>query len=333
MEMTQEHIRIRHYDALCGIMLLFMMHHHICGRCGLGETAIHMTPYEILYFYMAYFFFKAGIFYHPQKTLKEICINSAKRLLVPFLIFSIIGYTWFGARMVGLSVQDFEYWWWPIRQIFAIGRVEGNGPLWFLLSLFFVRVIFQTTQNKRWAQIALIICCVVVSFIGNYFSIRPRTISNIAMGIVFYGLGAVLRDVQYIKWVGISSVCVWILSYILMSFFGWHLIDFSFNTTIMGYHSIWLFNCIFACISVDYILRNVPIAGIFSWLGKNSMPFLCVHALVYEGLYTYWLSNTSLSSYICLAIYWGLIIIICGTLTFVFKNKYLCWMIGEKKLC
>lgn len=300
---------------------------------GLEKADIHMFPYKILYFYMAYFFFKAGIFYHPDKTIKEICINSAKRLLVPFLIFSIIGYTCFGARMVGFSVQDFRYWWWPIRQIFAIGRVEGNGPLWFLLSLFFVRVIFQMTQNKRWAQIVLIICCVVISFIGNYFSIRPRTISNVALGIVFYGAGALLRDIQYCKWVGLTGIGLWFIAYAFMSVFGCQLIDFSFNTTVLGYHPIWLFNSILACISVNYIFRNIPNARMFSWLGKNSMPFLCVHALVYEGLYAYWLSQTSLSPYKCFAIYWGAIIIICGTLTFVFKNKYLCWIIGEKKVC
>lgn len=280
---------------------------------------------------MAYFFFKAGIFYHPDKSLKEVCFSSAKRLLVPFAIFTAIGYVWFGAQQMGFSPLEWKYWWWPIRQIFAIGRVEGNGPMWFLLSLFFVRVFFQMTHNNRLAQIVLIVCCVVVSFLGNYFSIRPRTISNVAMGIVFYGLGALLRDAQYIKRVGISSVCVWILSYILMGFFGWQLIDFSFNTTVLGYQPIWLFNCVIACISVNYIFRFIPMKGFLSWLGVNSMPFLCIHSLVCEGLYTYWFSQTSLSPYTRLAIYWGMILIICGTMTFVFKSSYLCWVIGERE--
>ena len=333
MDKQQTRTRIPHYDALCGVMLLFMMHHHLCGMCGIEESAIHMLPYKFLYFYIAYFFFKAGVFFQPKKTIKEVCIQSFKRLLIPYIVFGIIGYIWFGANSLGLSAHEWKYWWWPIHQILAIGRVEGNGPLWFLLSLFFVRVIFQMTQNKRWAQIVLIVCCVVVSFLGNYFSIRPRTISNVAMGTVFYGLGAMLHDVQYIKWVGISSVCVWILSYILMGLGGWQLIDFSFNTTVLGYHPIWLFNCILACVSVDYIFRNMPIARIFSWLGKNSMTFLCVHALVYEGLYTYWLSQANLSPYSSLTIYWCMILFICGILTCVFKYKYIYWMIGENKPC
>lgn len=333
MDEKQNQTRILHYDALCGIMLLFMMHHHLCGMCGIEETAIHMLPYKFLYFYIAYFFLKAGVFYQPEKTIKEVCIQSFKRLLIPYIVFGIIGYVWFGANSLGLSVHELKYWWWPIRQIFAIGRVEGNGPLWFLLSLFFVRVIFQMTQNKHWAQIVLIICCMAISFFGNYFSIRPRTISNVALGIVFYGAGALLFDIQYQKWVGLLSIVLWIIIYAFMSVFGWHLIDFSFNTTVLGYHPLWLLNCVIACIAVNNISRNVTIKGVLSWLWKNTMPFLCIHALVYEGLYTYWLSQANLSPYSCLVIYWGFILIICSTLTYAFKNKYLYWMIGEKKPC
>ena len=333
MDKRQDNTRILHYDALCGMMLLIVMHHHICGMCGIEDSPIHMLPYKFLYFYMAYFFFKAGVFFQPKKTIKEVCIQSFKRLLVPYAVFGIIGYMWFGANSLGLSVHDLKYWWWPIRQVFAIGRVEGNGPLWFLLSLFLVRVAFQTTHTKRWAQISLVICCVIISFIGNYYSIRPRTISNVALGIVFYGIGYLFRDLQYNKWVGATSVCLWLIGYILMSVFGWHFIDFTFNTTIFGYHPIWLLNSVIACIAVNYIFRNVHMKGILSWLGKNAMPFLCIHALVYQGLYSYWFSQANLSPYSCLAIYWCMILFICGISTYVFKNKYLYWMIGEKKPC
>ena len=324
-------LRIQHYDTIAGLMLLFMMHHHICGTCGLEDSIIHMLPYKILYFYMAYFFFKAGIFYHPERTVKEVFVNSVRRLLVPYLLFTAIGYVWFGAQSLGLSVRDWNYWWWPIRQIFAIGRVEGNGPLWFLLSLFLVRVIFQATQNKRWAQISLVAVCILIAVLGNYFSLRPRTISNVALGIVFYGSGVLLRDIQYSKWVGGASVCIWIVSYIFMSLFGWHLVDFSFNTTVIGNHIVWLVNCVFACVAVNFIFWKIPpISRILSWLGRNSMTFLCVHALIIKGMFTYWHSNTCFSAYQCLVFYWGSIIVICTAMTYVFKNKYLSWIIGEK---
>lgn len=327
--MTQ---RIAHYDILSAVMLLFMMHHHICGACGLLDAPIHMIPYKLLYFYMAYFFFKAGIFYHPEKSTLEVCVSSAKRLLVPFVIFTAIGYVWFGAQQMGFSPQEWEYWWWPIRQVFAIGRVEGNGPLWFLLSLFLVRVIFQITKDNKWLQIAMIILCFVIAIIGNHYSIRPRTISNVALGIFFYGLGYLLRDVQYDKRVGIVSVCLLVGTYIWMSIFGWHLIDFSFNTTVYGIHPIWMINCVFACVAVNYVGQLIPNLPILSWLGRNSMTFLCVHALVRDAICTYWLGTASMPSYANLAIYWVSIMVVCTIMSYVLKHKYLCWMIGEKSV-
>lgn len=324
--------RIAHYDILSAVMLLFMMHHHICGACELMDAPIHMVPYEVLYFYLAYFFYKAGIFYHPEKSLKEVCINSAKRLLVPFVIFTTIGYVLFGARQVGFSPREFEYWWWPVRQIFAIGRVEGNGPLWFLLSLFLVRVIYQTTKGNKWLQTAIIILCFIIAIVGNHYSIRPRTISNVALGVFFYGLGYLLRDFQYDKRVGIASVCLFVATYIWMSIFGWHLIDFSFNTTVFGIHPVWMINCVLACVAINFLGQYIPNMQVLSWMGRNSMTFLCIHALVYEGLYAYWLRNVSMSSYAHLMIYWIGIIIVCTIMAFVFKNKYLSWIIGEYQL-
>ncbi len=310
-----------------------MMHHHICGTCGLMDAPIHMIPYELLYFYMAYFFFKAGIFYHPEKSIKEVCVSSAKRLLVPFAIFTAIGYVWFGAQQMVYSPQEWEYWWWPIRQIFTIGRVEGNGPLWFLLSLFIVRVIFQTTKDNKWLQIVVIVLCFVIAIIGNHYSIRPRTISNVSLGVFFYGLGYLLRDLQYDKRVGIVSVCLFVGAYIWMSILGWHLIDFSFNTTVFGIHSIWMINCVFACTAVNYLGHFLPHLPSLSWIGRNSMSFLCVHALVNEALFVYWLELSSMSSYVKLIICWITIIIVCSIMAIVFKNKYLSWIIGDSQSC
>lgn len=322
--------RVRHYDILCGVMLLFMIHHHLCGVSGLADAAIHMVPYKILYFYMAYFFYKAGIFYRENRSLKEVCKDSARRLLIPFTFFSFIGYFILGAHHSGLTINTWKFWWWPIYQMFAIGRIGGNGPLWFLLSLFIVRVIFQLTKNVKWKQYTLIILCVIVAIIGNSFSIRPCTISNVALGIIFYGLGALMREVQYNKSVGIISVCLFFGAYIWMCFFGWHLIDFSLNTTVFGIHQIWMLNCCFACVAISFLGQYLPNLRALAWTGRNSMTLLCTHALVYNTIYTYLLKDSTLSPYFCLFIYWVAIIIICIPLTFVLKNKNLGWMIGEK---
>jgi len=328
--MTQ---RIVHYDILSAVMILFMMHHHMCVLCSLEGEWFHTLPYKLLYFYMPYFFYKSGIFYKPDKSINEVAISSAKRLLVPFCVFTIIGYVWIGSQQLGLSIGEWKYYWWPIRQIVAIGRVEGNGPLWFLLSLFIVRIVFQCTRGNKWAQIILIVLCVIVAILGNHYSIRPRTISNVALGIVFYGLGALLREIQYNKRIGIVCTCMLLGAYIWMSIYGWHIIDFSFNTTVVGIHPLWLMNCMFACPAVVFIGQYFPRLHVLPWIGRNSITFLCVHALVYESFFFYWFDKSPINPYVELALCWVGVIVICVVMSFVFKNKYLCWMIGEKRKC
>ena len=321
--------RIVHYDVLVGIMLLFMMHHHACGMCGLMEDQIHTIPYKILYFYIAYFFFKAGCFYNSKKALKQVLVDSSRRLLVPFAVFTFVGYVLFGATE---SINTWHYWLYPIRQVFAVGRVEGNGPLWFLLSLFLVRLIYQTTGDTHWKQISWIIIGACVGIVGNYYGVRPRTISNVGMGIFFYGLGYLFRDIQFNKWVGNISSILFVVIYIIMAFWGWHLIDFSFNRTEFGIHPIWLFNCVIACVALSFLLRNYnwkysPLA----WIGRNSMVFLCTHALVYEFLHQYVYFHFSLSPYWMLYCDWMSVLLICSMLIIVFKNKNLSWIVGERK--
>lgn len=321
--------RVIHYDVLSGLMLLFMMHHHVCGMCGLMESPIHMIPYKLLYFYIPYFFFKAGCFYNPDKDIRLVFLESSKRLLVPFFVFSLMGYVLFGAIE---PMNTWHYWWYPIRQIFAIGRVEGNGPLWFLLSLFIVRLLFQTSRNSLWKQICWIVAGGCIGIIGNYYGIRPRTISNVGMGIFFYGLGFLMRNLQYNKKVGNILLLLFVLIYIAMIPLGWHLVDFSLNRLEIGCHPMWMINCVIACVVVNYLFRNYswehsPLA----WIGEHSMIFLCIHSMIYELLHQYIYTKLVVSSYSMLCVDWISVLLICSTMVFVFQCKFLCWMVGEKR--
>ena len=187
--------RIAHYDFLFGIMLLFIIHHHLCGWCGfyskddLLGAPIHSIPYKLLYFYIAYFFYKAGIFYSPKKEWNKVFLDSLKRLLVPYFIFTFIGYALFGADNSILSV---DYWWYLCRQMVTSGSVDGNAPMWFLLSLFFVRVIFQTAKDRLPMQIFWVVVGACIAIIGYLFAIRPRYVSTISMGLVLYGYELIL---------------------------------------------------------------------------------------------------------------------------------------------
>ena len=76
-------------DAICGFFIIIMMLWHT--RI-ISEKMYHIEHF--LYFFMPWFYFKAGMFAKYGQGLNRDSINkSFKRLLIPCIIFAIYGAT------------------------------------------------------------------------------------------------------------------------------------------------------------------------------------------------------------------------------------------------
>ena len=74
-------------DAACGLMIIYMIYGHICAWSGVQQ--IELFP-RLLFFFMPWFFFKSGMFFR-EKPFKKEFVNGVKKLIVPYIVFSIIG--------------------------------------------------------------------------------------------------------------------------------------------------------------------------------------------------------------------------------------------------
>ena len=74
--------RETHLDAICGVMILWMILGHIFQATHLTESSVYLTLYRILFFFMPWFCFKAGMF---EKTMPDkVCFEkNFKRLMIP----------------------------------------------------------------------------------------------------------------------------------------------------------------------------------------------------------------------------------------------------------
>lgn len=80
MEMTSK--RDNTLDCACGILIIHMILGHIFQWSQLTTTHFYQWM-NILYFFMPWFFFKAGIFY-KKTPVKKVFSTSFHRLIVPF---------------------------------------------------------------------------------------------------------------------------------------------------------------------------------------------------------------------------------------------------------
>lgn len=118
-------------DIVAGILIIFMVYHH-----AFPNSVLDVWLSRFLFFYMSWFFFKAGLFFKKEATLKDVIYKSARRLMLPFVVFSVIGQV---VCAIGLLLSNNLHKNFVINSFIDIvttGSVFGKGPLWFLLTLF-----------------------------------------------------------------------------------------------------------------------------------------------------------------------------------------------------
>ena len=129
------------YDLMKGLAILAML----CGHC-IIPNVLHSFIYI---WHMPLFFVVSGYFYH-QKSRTQCLKSSFFGLLVPYFITCGVA---LGVSLV-LSMDNshkiffgtlgMSSEWFGSNAMVGYG---GNGPLWFLMALFWCRFIYDTLQR------------------------------------------------------------------------------------------------------------------------------------------------------------------------------------------
>lgn len=83
--------RIEYIDFLSGIFIFQMILGHIFSLCHIDVEFVN-SIFVYSSFYVAYFYFKSGMFYHNTDVgFGKFALKSAKRLVLPFCFFTLIG--------------------------------------------------------------------------------------------------------------------------------------------------------------------------------------------------------------------------------------------------
>lgn len=91
--------RQKYWDACAGVMVMWMITYHIFISAEI-ENCIQYTLFNIFYFFMPWFFFKAGVFWR-KKPINVVIRNGLKRLGIPFVLSLHFGDTSFGVYKYG----------------------------------------------------------------------------------------------------------------------------------------------------------------------------------------------------------------------------------------
>ena len=253
-------------------------------------TLGHLGCFELLEryiysFHVPLFFFISGYLYRRgTQPLSTYIKKKTTTILVPFLTWTFL------STMVNVVLG---YNLIPLikRALTIKGQLTWNSPLWFLLVLYFVEVLFtlldRVNQRTYFKGIIFVVSLVVFVLIGDIRLTLKLNLVPFAM--VFYSMGNIMRRSIENRGFFLKRWQKYPIALSLLTtgfVFGGVL-----NSRIKYTHAIWgnylyVFIAAFSSILFYYILfRNIDKIGYsktLTYLGKNSMIIMCAQYWIFR---------------------------------------------------
>ena len=280
--------REKNFDNACGVLILYMILLHCSIHFGFDDTSFMSFFRHVFFFFMPWFFFKNGYFFKLSER-KVLAKNSFNRLIKPYLKWMLIGHLIY---CIFLCVSGFFDWKlyviYPLKQLVCDSALVGNLPLWFLLSLFLVRLLANELLQFRFNLIVVILLLGIICYISYIFSpLRFILLSNVPTGLFFFLSGYIIKNnsniisekssiVQHIM-----TTCP-IIIYLSIVCLEPSYVDMRVNILWEGLYVYWLIGSILACLTINTICRMRIFDRLgLGYIGRNSMMFYVSHWVIF----------------------------------------------------
>jgi fucose 4-O-acetylase-like acetyltransferase len=180
-----------------------------------GHMKLPVNLTNVIYsFHMPLFFFISG-YLEKNRSIKENFLNSIKTLIVPYvLLYSLYYLWWFPVSLLRhpelfgkISIDNAIFK--PILgMIFGVGyntdfSIMIDTPLWFMVGLFFVKVIHNILYHFNNNKIVYIIVVFVIIGFSLFLKYREIdllfSIDSALLAFPFFSMGNLLKKSNYMK--------------------------------------------------------------------------------------------------------------------------------------
>ena len=179
------------FDLLCGICMLGFIVAIVTDHCKMNDAAWATEMRWWTYLAVGLFYFKAGYYCPPaDEPLMPLLQRKARRLLVPYVVWSMVGMVLYFAFLHFFPEALHDYresisW----RQAWETGQWYGNPVLWVLPSLFLSSVIGMGLVRLHGASIAAVLLPAVSWWLASVGNPLWLGLGNVFVGTFLYVLG------------------------------------------------------------------------------------------------------------------------------------------------
>ena len=281
--------RIEFIDLAKGVCILSVVLHHI------GLDFVNIPG--MLSMRMPLYFVLSGLFFKDYGSFGAFVKKKTNRLLIPFLFFYLLGYVvYYSVNLVFYNAQVYGVF--DPMMVFSIFdrtvRNFFNGPIWFLLALFWSNIIFCLISlyvKKEYLRALIVLSIGVAGYcLGHYRIFLPLMIDVSLSALPFFYLGYLLRRSSllypnaYDKYNIFIAIGLYLLSAAIDHYFACPRIWFHFNV----FYGNVLLAFLISATSVGAVLFLCKTLGklpLISYIGRYSIVFLCLHLLIYRHLF------------------------------------------------
>lgn len=291
---------------------------------------------------MPLYFFLSGIFFKTYGGLFPFVKKKANKLLIPFFFFYIsfsVIFPWCIYLTFGtfLYIDSYPTFWQLLMDFYYNHSQLINGPLWFLLCLFEINIMFFILQylfehHKLYCYIGCIICG-IIGLLISYMKIRlPISIDTALTCMPFFGFGYYVRhntqllndsiiDRHLLLGAFICGLFVLLLS--------GHVMYLHNSFSHISYFTAHLCG-ILGTLMIILLSKHIGTIPLVSYFGRYSIIILCTHILLLKPFVSLLMPLMPTSFSMATLLFF--MIIICELALIPFFRIYLPHMTAQKDL-
>lgn len=292
--------RIKWIDFVRGLSMVFIVSLHTGGFFNFQGAYLA---------FMSVFFLLSGLLFDADKTTRELFIGKINGLLIPFVLYYLIGCViYFFLNLVfpdyasysisGVSSDCSS----GLLDVF-VKRQYFNGPIWFILCLFWCEMYFVLIVKylKIFLQPIAVFCVGAIGWLLGSRDVFIPMMMDVGMTVlpVFY-CGFLLRKVNFCtKPVGVYSLISFLiltLIAVLIVYFINPGIHLHYNqphgnpllvfvlSLVSSFAILQFARLLFGLADIMTVGRDINIFPILQYVGRNSLILLGLHHLIYRPL-------------------------------------------------
>ena len=271
--------RIQFVDLAKGVCIILVIFGHC--NCPLEIAGLSIVR-------MPLYFMLSGLFFKTYGGIKSFSIKKTNKILIPFLFFYLLGcfilylLKWLKPELLVTDSRG-------LLDLFD-NRQYFNGPIWFLLALFWCNLMFCGISAYIKNNIHQLLSICLIGFCGWYLGYKncflPLFIDVAMTSLPFFTMGYFLKKTdilypnRYDKYNILFFLVFWLVSILIertmhqrMSLH-YNIIE-GWSTYLLAFTSV---------MSILFICKTANHIPFITYIGRYSIVLLCIHHMIYRPL-------------------------------------------------